>query len=125
MIGSIMFHYFYDENSPATIRREAVSASDLRNIILNSEYRVISVQEWLEKYKSNKLGDKEVFISLDDGLKEQMDIAYPVLEDLGIKALWSIHSNPLSGNPDNLELFRYFRNHYFTDIDNNHLIRSF
>ncbi|OON96941.1 MAG: hypothetical protein ATN31_08935 [Candidatus Epulonipiscioides saccharophilum] len=116
MIGSIMFHYFHD-NKKYLKSQGSLSAQDLENIINHSSYKIISIDEWIEKYESNSLSKDEVFLSFDDALKEQLDIACPILDRYNLKALFAINTKAILSNMDKLELYRHFRNNYFTDID--------
>jgi peptidoglycan/xylan/chitin deacetylase (PgdA/CDA1 family) len=56
-------------------------------------------------------------LTFDDSLLCQYDIAAPVLESVGIKAFFNVYSSAFSGNPDPLEIFRYFRTVAFDSIE--------
>ena len=55
-------------------------------------------------------------LNFDDGIKCQIDVALPVLEDLKIKSFFT-YTSLFDGEPDNLEVFRYFRTNNFSSID--------
>ncbi|OOB79516.1 MAG: hypothetical protein BEN18_00465 [Epulopiscium sp. Nuni2H_MBin001] len=109
-----MFHYFYDQDKYPKVQG-SISAQRLEKII--NKYNIISAKEWMEKYETKSLKEDELFISLDDGLKEQLDIALPVLQKYNLTALWNINTNPTKGGIDNLDLYRYFRNYCFATVE--------
>ena len=47
----------------------------------------------------------------------QYDVAVPVLDEFGIKAFFFVYSSIFTDTPDNLELYRDFRNASFDGID--------
>lgn len=116
MINSIMFHYFYDIKKYKKVQG-SISVQDLNDIITKSKYHILSFDEWCYKYENNILKEHEVFISFDDALKEQIDIALPILNKYNLKALFSINTYPIENGYDKLEVYRYFRNNFFDDTD--------
>ena len=74
---------------------------------------IIDANIFYEKFKSNKLKENEVCLTFDDGIKSQIDIALPVLEELKIKSFFFTYTSIFEGKPDNLEVFRYFRMNCF------------
>ncbi len=72
---------------------------------------------FFEKFKQNKLKENELCLTFDDGIKCQIDIALPVLEDLKIKSFFYVYTSMFEGKPDNLEVFRYFRMNYFNNVN--------
>ena len=72
---------------------------------------------FFEKFRENKLKDNEVCLTFDDGIKCQIDVALPVLEDLKIKSFFFVYTSMFEGKPDNLEIFRYFRMNFFENVD--------
>ena len=114
---SIMFHHFHDEKHlPA---QGSISSSDFSRMLewLMARYNLIGAREYLKKFELDCLASNDICLSFDDALLCQYDIAIPILEDLGIDAFFFVYSSVFSGNPDNLEIFRYFRTNNFSNID--------
>jgi len=78
---------------------------------------ILDAGEFFNRFKENKLSNKNVCISFDDGLRCQYDIALPVLEDLSIKSFFFVYSSLFTERPDLLEVYRYFRMNYFDSVD--------
>jgi len=114
---SIMFHHFHNEKHlPA---QGSLSSSDFSEMLvwLSGKYNLIGAKEYLEKFESSKLSKNDICLSFDDSLLCQYDIAIPILEKNGIDAFFFVYSSVFTGNPDNLEIFRYFRTNNFSSID--------
>ena len=89
-----------------------------REMIFKIIYRfILDADIFYEKLKNNKLNSTELCVTFDDAIKCQMDIALPVLEDFKIKSFFFVYTSIFEGNPDQLEVFRYFRMNYFEKID--------
>ena len=73
---------------------------------------------FLKNLKKKKLKENHVCFTFDDAIKSQIDIALPVLEDFKIKSFFFVYTSLFEGNPDNLEVYRYFRTNYFENINN-------
>ena len=113
----IMFHHFHDEGIH-TRGQGSISQDDLYKLIkFIGRSNILDADVFLKKFKENKLKDREVCLTFDDGIKCQIDIALPVLEDFKIKSFFFVYSSLFDGQPDNLEIFRYFRMNYFNSID--------
>ena len=78
---------------------------------------ILDANIFYEKLISKKLKDNDLCLTFDDGIKSQIDVALPVLEDLKIKSFFFVYSSMFEGKPDHLEIFRYFRNSYFSNIN--------
>ena len=114
---SIMFHHFHDEKHlPA---QGSLNSSDFSQMLdwLSGRHNLIGAREYLEKFESAKLSENDICLSFDDALLCQYDIAIPILEERGIDAFFFVYSSVFSGNPDNLEIFRYFRTNNFSGIE--------
>jgi len=114
---SIMFHHFHDEKHlPA---QGSLNSSDFSQMLdwLSDRYNLIGAREYLEKFESEKLSENDICLSFDDALLCQYDIAIPILEERGIDAFFFVYSSVFTGNPDNLEIFRYFRTNNFSGIE--------
>ncbi len=113
----IMFHHFHGLNHPAS--QGSISAEDLDMMIdkLKKNFQINDVNDFYEKLISHKFTPKDICLTFDDSLLCQFDIALPVLESYGIKALFNIYSSAFSGNPSPLEIYRYFRSISYTNFD--------
>ncbi|MBT2282005.1 hypothetical protein J7E78_00325 [Paenibacillus polymyxa] len=112
----IMFHHFHNDRH---IKGQgSISNEQLEKMI---EYigrkNILSADEWYERAVNNKLKETDLCITLDDGLKCQFDVAYPVFKYYGITAFWFVYSSPFQGELEWLEVYRYFRFSNFEDID--------
>ena len=113
----IMFHHFHDDGIH-TKTQGSIDKDDFYRIInFIGRNNILDADIFFEKYMSNKLKENEVCLTFDDAIKCQIDIALPILEDLKIKSFFFVYTSVFEGNPDNLEVFRYFRNNYFKSID--------
>lgn len=118
---AIMFHHFYD-NDEHIYQQGAINKNDLLKILdyYNQKYNIIDAREYLEKAIKNKLDKKDVCLTFDDGLKSQFDIANTVLIELGggrLTAFYFIYTSIFTDNFSKLEVYRYFRNLVYKDID--------
>ena len=112
-----MFHHFHDDGIH-TKTQGSIDKDDFYRIInFIGRNNILDADIFFEKYMSNKLKENEVCLTFDDAIKCQIDIALPILEDLKIKSFFFVYTSVFEGNPDNLEVFRYFRNNYFKSID--------
>ena len=117
MSHSVMFHHFHGEHHlPA---QGSLSAFDFKEMIewLQKRYTILNASAYIEKFRAGSLGDSDICLSLDDGLKCQYDIALPVLEELDIQSFFFVYSSAFVDEPDPLEIYRYFRTACFSDID--------
>ena len=117
MPHGIMFHHFHHEGDKP-YAQGSITSSEFQQII---EYigleNILSANIWLEKAINNELCEKEVCITFDDSLKCQIEIAYPVLQKFGISAFWFVFSSVFKGEVNQLEIYKYFYNMYFSDFD--------
>ena len=113
----IMFHHFHD-NGIHTKGQGSIDKDDFHKMInFIGRNNILDADVFFEKYKNNKLKNNEVCLTFDDGIKCQIDVALPVLEELKIKSFFFVYTSVFSGKPDNLEIFRYFRMNYFKNIN--------
>ena len=113
----IMFHHFHDGVTHTKIQG-SINKDDFYKIInFVGKNNILDADKFIEKSKDDKLKNNEVCITFDDSLKCQIDIALPVLEDLKIKSFFFVYTSIFEGKPDNLEIFRYFRNNSFNNIN--------
>ncbi len=84
---------------------------------LANQGRVVNPDEFFEGLSSGAGGANDVVLTFDDALLSQFDVALPVLENSGIKAVFNVYSSVFTGQPDPLELFAIFRAQEFNDFE--------
>lgn len=112
-----MFHHFHNEDHVKS--QGSISAdefSEMLNWLLDS-YKIINADDYIDRLEKGNLNSDEICLSFDDALLCQYDIARPILNTLSIKAFFFVYSSPLCGDPDRLEIYRFFRTKNFKDID--------
>ena len=113
----IMFHHFHD-NKMHIKSQGSISRDDFFAIInFIGRDNILDADVFFEKFKSKKLKEKDLCITFDDASKSQIDVAFPVLEELRIKSFFFAYTSMFEGKPDNLEIFRFFRTNYFNNVD--------
>ena len=113
----VMFHHFHNENHPKG--QGAIAGEEFEDIIiwLKNNFQIVTPEEYTLKHKQKKLSKREICLTFDDSLLCQFDIAFPILENHGLKAFFNVYSSAFSGNPDPLEVYRYFRTVAFGNIE--------
>ena len=112
-----MFHHFHDDGIHSK-SQGSISKDDFYNIIkFIGRKNILNADEFFFRSQNNELKENNVCLTFDDGIKCQIDIALPVLEDLKIKGFFFLYSSLLSNKPDLLELHRYFRVNYFKNME--------
>lgn len=118
---SLMFHHFHG-GIHKDDRAGSVSSSDLEKIILSiGVENFASPFEWSERTKEGAQGYDKWCLTFDDGLRSQLDVAFPVLNKYGLKAFWFICSSPYSEEFPRLDIYRKFRYHYFDRVEDFYL----
>jgi peptidoglycan/xylan/chitin deacetylase (PgdA/CDA1 family) len=113
----IMFHHFHDDGIH-TKGQGSIDKDDFYKMInFIGRNNILDADIFFEKFKNNKLKEKEVCLTFDDGIKCQIDVALPILEELKIKSFFFVYTSMFEGKPDNLEIFRYFRMNYFNNVN--------
>lgn len=114
---SIMFHHFHNSKHPEG--QGSLSSDDFEQMIewLSRKHQILNADEYLYKLENNNLKNNEICLSFDDALLCQSEIAAPILDRRGIKAFFFVYSSPFCGDPDPLEIYRYFRMTEFSNID--------
>tara|TARA_E500000178_G_C16941019_1_gene716403 strand:- start:114 stop:1085 length:972 start_codon:yes stop_codon:yes gene_type:complete len=113
----ITFHHFHD-NVIHKKSQGSINAYELKKIInFVGRKNIKSPAEFFDKVHNKKLKKNDLCLTFDDGSKTQFDIALNVLNDFKIKGFFFIPSNIFSTKPDYLEIYRFFRNNYFKNID--------
>ena len=113
----IVFHHFHDEGIHARSQGSISKDEFYKLINFIGKKNILDADVFFEKFKQNKLKENELCLTFDDGIKCQIDIALPVLEDLKIKSFFYVYTSMFEGKPDNLEVFRYFRMNYFNNVN--------
>lgn len=113
----IMFHHFHDDKIYSR-GQGSINKDDFYNILnyIGTE-NIINADIFFEKLKKNRLKSTEVCLTFDDGIKSQIDVALPVLEDLKIKSFFFVYTSIFDNKPDYLEVFRFFRMNYYKCVD--------
>jgi len=103
----LMFHRFHaDDETVAS--QGSVGAADLSRIIEHvGPSRVLPPDEWMARLDAGALGPADTCITFDDGLRSQMDVALPVLEQFGIRAFWFVYSSIFDGRPVKGEVYSH------------------
>ena len=114
---AIMFHHFHSEWHPKV--QGSINEKQFEQMLdwLSERCTLIDAEEYADKLDRNTLQEKEVCLTFDDALLCQFEVAYPVLKRRGLRAFFFIYSSPFNNEPDNLEIFRYFRTVAFDDIN--------
>lgn len=113
----IMFHHFHDDKTH-TRSQGSISGNELIKIInFIGRDNILDADIFFEKYEKKQLKNNNVCFTFDDGIKSQIDIALPVLEEYKIKSFFFVYSSLFKDKPDNLEVFRYFRTNYFKSME--------
>ncbi len=113
----IMFHHFHD-NKIHLKSQGSIDKDDFYKMInFIGRNNILDANEFYEKFKNSKLKNNEVCLTFDDAIKCQIDIALPILEELKIKSFFFVYTSIFHGNPDNLEVFRFFRTNYFNNVN--------
>ena len=113
----IMFHHFHDGKTHLK-SQGSISKDEFYKIIkFIGRNNILDADIFFSRLKENSLSDRDVCFTFDDGIKCQFDIALPILEDLQIKSFFFVYTSMFEGEPDNLEVFRYFRMNYFEHIN--------
>lgn len=114
---AIMFHHFHNSKHPEG--QGSLSSDDFEQMIewLSRKHQILNADKYLSKLENNDLKKNEICLSFDDALLCQSEIAAPILDRRGIKAFFFVYSSPFCGDPDPLEIYRYFRTTEFSNID--------
>lgn len=113
----VMFHHFHDELNHSE-GQGSISALDFSRILeyVITKYNLLDPDTYEDKMINGKLADNDVVLTFDDALKSQYEIAFPILEQEGIKAYFFVYTNAFSVNPDPLEFYRDYRNTAFQSL---------
>jgi len=113
--NSVMFHDFKLDNTSGT--QGAISQNDFRKLIKTNGKNKFSNPDVIQNTKHKNLED-ESFITFDDGLLSQYDIALDLLSETDKKGIFFVHSKPLIGGYDIHQVIRSFKNSsIFNNVD--------
>lgn len=114
---SIMFHYFHNDDVKQ-YGQGSISENDLEKLINKiGRKNILDIDDWLEKFNNCTLKKGEVCFTIDDGLKNQYDVALPILNKYNIKAGWYIYTNPINKKYEILDIYKYFCGNYYINYD--------
>ena len=113
----IMFHHFHGNGHPVV--QGSISGEDLADMVefIGGRANILPANEWMEKALKGSLKRDELCLTFDDGILGQKDVALPVLESLGLTAMFFIYSSVFLGGQSLLEVFRAFRTQFFESIN--------
>ena len=117
----IMFHHFHDDKIHKRSQGSISKDEFVKMINFIGRKNILNADEFFKKFKNNSLKENQLCLTFDDAVKSQIDIALPVLEQFEIKSFFFVYTSIFQGEPDNLEIFRYFRTNYFKNIDDFYL----
>ena len=113
----IMFHHFHDHKTHLKTQGSIDKDDFYKMIKFIGRNNILNCDVFFDKLKNKNLKKNEVFLTFDDAIKSQFDIALPVLEDLKIKSFFFSQTSTFDKNQNNIEHLRYFRTNYFNKID--------
>ena len=117
MTFGVMFHHFHN-HAHNKIQGSISKNQFIKKItFLKKNYVLNNADVYIEKILNKKFTAKDICLTFDDSLKSQIDIALPILRKEKIKAFFFIYTGVFENNPDNLEVFRYFRNTKYQNIN--------
>ena len=116
-ILGLMFHHFHDGIKHK--RSEgSISKSQFKKILLNFKRNIVTPEEFINQISTNKKKEKKMIcLTFDDGIKSQVDIALEVLDELKLKGFFFTNTFQYENKISMLECCRYFRNNYFSNIE--------
>ena len=114
----VMFHYFHNGKGIHKKTQGSINKIELVRIIKKiGRKNILDADVFLNRHIEKKLKSSDVCFTLDDGLKSQIDIALPVLEDYKIKSFFFVGTSQFTNETGYIELFRFFRNNFFKNIN--------
>jgi len=114
---AVMFHHFHNEHHPAS--QGSISGEQFSLMLdwLSERYRLLNADEYLRKLDRNELEPLDICLTFDDALLCQSEIAVPILRSRNLRGFFFVYSSPLTGQPDYLEIYRFFRSTRFGSIN--------
>lgn len=99
MLLVINYHYVRDVDTSRSRGIHPTTPTQLRDQLANllKEVRFIGLPELIDHLHSGQnLRDNRCLVTFDDGLREQAQLAVPVLDNLGIPAIFFVNTLPLT-----------------------------
>lgn len=116
MRHGVMFHHFHSNDHPCG--QGSICAQDLENMIhFLGRDNILNPEQWIDRATRNLLTETDICFTFDDTLRCQYEIALPILERHNIRAFWFVYTSVLDGQPEKLEIYRYFRTVKFKDFN--------
>ena len=113
-----MFHYFHNGKGIHKKTQGSIDKNQLSGIIKKiGRKNILDADVFLNRHIEKKLKYTDVCLTFDDGLKSQVDIALPVLNDYRIKGFFFVGTSQFTNETSYIELFRFFRNNFFKNIN--------
>lgn len=105
-----MFHYFHNGKGIHKKTQGSIDKNQLSGIIKKiGRKNILDADVFLNRHIEKKLKHTDVCLTFDDGLKSQVDIALPVLNDYRIKGFFFVGTSQFTNETSYIELFRFFR----------------
>jgi peptidoglycan/xylan/chitin deacetylase (PgdA/CDA1 family) len=100
----LLFHRLHDAGSRPD-GQGSLTGHDLRRVLdaVGVEH-ILSPKEWTRRVREGSLRAEDRCLTFDDGLASQHRVALPVLDAVGLKAFWFVHSSVFEGRPDRNEI---------------------
>lgn len=115
MLIAVNFHYIREESNYPFSAIHGLSAAQFKSQIqsLGKEGTFVS-QDDIRHFLAHEseLPERSILVTFDDGLREQYEIAYPILQELGVPAVFYV-------NPLNIQEGK------ISNVHQVHLLRSF
>lgn len=114
----IIFHYFHD-GIKYKKSQGSLDANTFKSLIsyLMEKYTILSMEEYVHKAISGKLNETDVCLTFDDGIRSQIEVALPVLNEAGIRAGFFVYTEPFCGRLSQLEVDHDFRFLHYDNVD--------
>ena len=113
-----MFHYFHNGKGIHKKTQGSIDENQLARIIKKiGRHNILDADIFLNRHIQKKLKPSDVCFTFDDGLKSQVDIALPVLDEYKIKSFFFVGTSQFTNETSYIELFRFFRNNFFDNIN--------
>ncbi len=113
---AIMFHDFHHNNSKPNTQGSVNQDYIYKLIKYLGNKNILSPEDYISKYNNNKLDKNHLCLTFDDGLKSQLNIAFPILNDFKIKSFFFIPSTYILNKNKVLESYKYFYMNYYSNI---------
>ena len=108
----IMFHDFHDNNSKPNTQGSVNQDYIYKLIKYIGIKNILSPEDYISKYNNNTLNKNHLCLTFDDGLKSQLKIAYPILNEFKIRSFFFIPSTYILNKDKVLNLINIYMNYY-------------